>query len=182
MRLIQGMLITLISCWLTAITPLSAEATSVYKEVQPDGSIIYSDSPTDGGAEKVEIEHSPNVLSAPKQTAPKLRPSQTERKLRETKKYQSVKITSPANDTALRSNDGTLSVSGMVQPRLFYGHSIVLKMDGAPVGEPKFNPIFNLTGVFRGTHTLVMEIVDKSGTVVMSSEPVTFHLQRAIAK
>ncbi len=64
-------------------------------------------------------------------------------------------------------------------PNLFDGDNFQLLLDGTPIGKPQANSVFQLNAVDRGTHTVAMQIVNKEGEVLISSEPVTFFMHRA---
>jgi hypothetical protein len=49
-------------------------------------------------------------------------------------------------------------------------------MDGRPVTETSFVPVFRLRDVAAGSHRLVAQIIDSSGTVLATSEPVAFRM------
>ena len=54
-------------------------------------------------------------------------------------------------------------------------------MDGQPQGGPQASGFWDLNNVYRGTHNLVVEVVDADGEVLSSSEPVQVHVMRTSA-
>ncbi len=151
-------------------------AAEVYRSVDEDGNITYSDKPTEG-AEKIKKQDvqtidTPNIPQF-KYTPPR---DQTAEK---PAIYNSIAITSPENDTSVRENAGNLTVNVSLKPNLktAYGHSLSLTMDGKEVGSGR-SRTFSLTNVDRGTHTLVARVKGSNGQVIIQSEPVTFTLQR----
>lgn len=146
----------------------------VYKRVNPDGSVEYSDQPIEGA----------EVMKVPKGstfTMPEGSPRQaasTETKQEEPKViYESLEITRPMNDEAIRSNEGKITALARSVPALASDHRFRWNMDGTPVQEVNA-PELRLNNVNRGTHTLQAQIVDADGKVVISSETITFHLMR----
>lgn len=143
----------------------------VYRSVDEDGNIIFTDKPSPD-AEKVEINEvqtiDPGNTPRFNYTPPK--------KSQDATVYKNITITSPANDETLSANEGNVSVSVSVEPRLFPGHTIVLYLDGSPAGEGSGQ--FNLTNLDRGTHTLVAAVKDQSGKEFIKSESVSFTVQR----
>ena len=149
------------------IAPLAAG--DVYRSVDESGNVVFTDKPSPD-AEKVEIDE---VQTIDRGATPEFNytppPSEAQ------SPYSSVAITSPANDETLSSNDGNVSVSVSVEPRLRPGHIVVLYMDGSSVAEGAGS--FNLTNLDRGTHTLTA-VVKAGGNEVIKSAPVSFTVQR----
>ncbi|RMG57255.1 MAG: DUF4124 domain-containing protein, partial [Gammaproteobacteria bacterium] len=91
--------------------------------------------------------------------------------------YESVEILRPANDEAIRSNNGLLVISFRAVPDLAPGDHFEVVMDGQPVGQTRGQSL-TLENVDRGTHTVEVHIVDEAGNDRAHSDPVTFHLLR----
>jgi hypothetical protein len=142
----------------------------VYKHVNPDGSVEFTDIPSNVGQKPVEVAP-PSTYSPPPlpDTRPAAKPALAQ--------YESVSITKPADDETLRSNNGALSVSASSSPGLQGGDAFLLLMDGNTAGENKSGQ-FNLSNVDRGSHTLTVQIV-REGEVVSQSQSITVHLHRA---
>ena len=92
--------------------------------------------------------------------------------------YTGAAVVSPENDAAVRSNAGNLTVRVRIVPELREGHRLRLLLDGVPQGAARRAPVFELTNIDRGTHNLVLHIVDEADAVVFSGAPSTFHLLR----
>ncbi len=92
--------------------------------------------------------------------------------------YARVWIASPPNDESIRDNAGNVTVQvGLAPGQLRPGDSVVLYLDGMPsVRAGRLQ--FELENVDRGTHTLQAVVVDRSGSTLVRSEPVTFTLHR----
>jgi hypothetical protein len=52
-------------------------------------------------------------------------------------------------------------------------------LDGEVRSEPVADPVFHLSDVHRGTHQLVVRLVDARGREVGRTAPVTFHVWHA---
>lgn len=150
----------------------SAATADVYRSVDESGNIIYSDKPSPD-AEKIRVD-SIQTIDAPdiepfKYTPPKQGPAPI---------YTRLEIVSPENGIAIRSNEGAISISAVVEPGLNIsaGHQLVLIMDGNEVSTG--GPQFDLTNVDRGTHSAIVTIKDKQGKTVMQSSPVSFTVLR----
>lgn len=87
-----------------------------------------------------------------------------------------ARIVSPAVDEMVHSNVGSVRVVVEDVPR---GLRLQPVLDGAVTGEPVADPVFHLSGVERGTHELVITLVDARGRQVGRTPPVTFHVWHA---
>jgi len=168
---------------LLAVLPLFADA-AIYRWVDSEGTIHFSDQkPNVPGVEEVRVSP-PNVMSTDKPaagqqggagatSASKKAPASVP------PRYQSLQITSPGNDEAVRANDGTVVVSCALQPPLgtAAGHSIVVVLDGRKIGGLAACGT-TLTQLSRGTHTLQVQVVDSMGKVLISSPVHSFHVLR----
>ncbi|MFT5211938.1 MAG: hypothetical protein ACI9CE_003679 [Flavobacterium sp.] len=88
-------------------------------------------------------------------------------------------ITSPKIDEAIRSNNGALTVSFTVKPPLQSGHSVQLILDGNLEQSTQDSTRFELDNVDRGTHSILLNIVDeKTRTVIKSSSIINTTILR----
>ena len=148
----------------------------VYKQTNPDGSVTFSDVPAEKDAKPIKLPpastYSPPALPRSESTT-RPTPATTE------VNYESVSITSPSNDTAVRNNAGNLTVNFSVKPSLQPGHSYVLLMDGKNVGEGTAGSV-QLTNIDRGSHTFTVQVVGANKEMIIQSSAVVVHLQRAV--
>lgn len=160
---------------LSLMAPAGAE---IYKQVLPDGSIVYSDEPSPQ-AEVVELP-TLQTIPAPPLPAPDTAARQNNKAADNIAAYRLLRITSPHNDQQIRENSGRVEIIVKVQPALQVKaeHRLVLKLDGQVVATTDSEQHFVLENVDRGTHQLVAEIQDRKGKPIKTSPPVTFHLFR----
>lgn len=160
---------------LLLLGPAGPGLAAVYKWVDEQGNVVYSDQPRPG-AEQVKV---PPVSTYP---APPLPPrtAGADAPKAPAPAYTQVSIVQPSHDSTVRNNAGVVVISALLEPplRSDLGHQIVLSMDGEPVGEPGPTTAIQLSNVDRGTHTLQVSVVDDAGEVLASSEPSTFHMRR----
>lgn len=156
---------------LLAVPPVLAGG-EIYRWVDEDGTVIYSDQPHPA-AEKLDL---PELLTIPAQRLP---PPETEPPPGPPP-YEDIAIVEPADDETIRDNAGNITVRASLTPRLRseLGHRLVLYMDGILYGEPAVSPEFNLTNVDRGSHSVAVAVVDEDGSELLRSTSVTFHLMR----
>jgi hypothetical protein len=163
----------------------AAAATTVYRSVDSEGRVVFSDTPPGPGesAETVEIRE-PTSFEAPA-TPPPADASATwdwdmtasGEEEGGTFTYTAATVLSPANDESVRENSGTVTIVAGVDPELRPGHQIQVLMDGQIVATTGGNQV-TLTEVDRGTHTLLVRVVDESGAILIEGVPSTFHMQR----
>ena len=87
-----------------------------------------------------------------------------------------ARVVSPAVDEMVHNNVGDVRVVVEDVPR---GLRLQPVLDGQVTGEPVADPVFHLSGVERGTHELVVRLVDARGREVGRTPAVTFHLWHA---
>jgi hypothetical protein len=135
-------------------------ARDVYKWINGDGVVIYSDTYVEG-AERLRVNGSRSAPSSADTG------------------YQSLEIVQPANDATVRSNEGTLAVGLALSPALAEGHSVKIVINGTELEGEMKSTQFSLGNLNRGTHSLVTKVVDADGNVLITSDPITFHLRQA---
>lgn len=167
MNYAKFMRILLLILYLFAIPVLAAD---VYRSVDENGNVIYTDKPTPD-AEKIRIDDIQTI------EGPDVKPFKYTPAKSDTGPTYNIKITSPENDAAIRSNNGDISIVASVSPGLSVGQQLILYMDGsvAATGGPKFD----LTNVDRGTHTATVALQSKDGEEIQRSSPVSFTVLRA---
>jgi hypothetical protein len=153
-----------------------AVAATVYKWVDENGVVHYSDQPHEN-AQKVELK-APQTYSSPKTSAPAQSSRSTPARKSSAPVYQSCTVSEPANEQAFLNTD-TVTAGVTVQPVVRPGDTAVVTLDGSPVpGVPPSGGQFTISPVDRGTHTIQMVVKDSDGTTVCSSAPVTFYVRQ----
>lgn len=169
---------TLYCLLLTASLAVQAQ-NSVYKTVDKDGNVVFTDAPpaSAGKAEKVDIQR---VNTTPAVTKPEIKESAAVQAADPNlaPAEQDVQITTPANNETIPMGPGNFSVGVKVKPRLTLEQSLQLFMDGVPYGDPQRNAFWEMLGVFRGEHTLTVGIMDSKGEISSMSDPVTVFVLR----
>lgn len=158
--------------YMVLVALASAASADVYRSVDEDGNIIYSDTPSEG-AEKIELREAQTVESQPGTESFEYEPPKSDPPPR----YKEIAITSPQDDEAVRANSGDITIQISINPSLRVGDKLVLFMDGKEVASGRATSI-SLENVNRGTHTLSARVVGRDGKTLVSSESVKFHLLR----
>jgi hypothetical protein len=156
----------------------------IYKWEDANGNVHFSDK-SHPGAKTITVQatqtYSPpasNVLSTPPRP-----PDQAQQILPERKPttYTEVVIVEPKNQETIRSNTGELTVLATTKPELDLeqGDQLLLRYDGKPYHKPQSELAFVLTHVYRGAHSLQVQIVDKSGRVLLSGDTMTIFIHHS---
>jgi len=154
----------------------ASAAAAVYKWVQPDGSIIYSDRPPTKNAAPTDLPEVQEIIIAP---TPPLSDESAPIRSQEDQavNYTNLEITEPANDSTIRDNAGNISIKLAIEPALKEGDSIAVLLDGKIIGQGHGTSI-SLSNVDRGTHTLMAIVKNAQNKTLISSSSVTLHLMR----
>ena len=149
---------------------ITLSAQTVYKFVDKNGNVVFSDTPVDG-AERVDVPPTSIIKMAPV-TLP-----QTEVKPAVIAGYDHVSITTPSQDAVFSNESGPIMITGSSSPELRADHRYRFSINGQPT-PPSQQAYYTLSSEARGSYTATLEIVDNNLHVVVTSAPVTFHVRR----
>ena len=169
--MITGKHAVLAATLLVWTTGLSA---AIYKSVDAQGNIVYTDEPV-GNGKPLDL---PPLSTIP---PPKYKPSQPSAKPGDSGSvYTKISIVSPTEEQTLRDNTGAVPVSAGLEPALntAAGHRFQFYLDGQTQGEPTKSSQIVIANVDRGAHNVAVAVVDAKGNEVTRSNPVLFHLHR----
>lgn len=154
-----------------------AAAATVYKWVDDNGVVHYSDQPHEN-AEKVPLK-APQTYTAPKLPATPAQPEKTgSAPQKPAQLYQSCAISEPTPDQMYMNTD-TVTAGVTTQPAVRPGDTAVVTLDGQRVpGVPASGGQFTISPVDRGTHSIQVTIQDPNGAAICSSPAVTFHVHQ----
>jgi len=172
------------TCASGLVLALTVVAAPVYKSVDSQGRVIYSDVPPSGAATAVELPaaniYTPELPTDSGSTSANATDPATASDTEiSTTEYVSVAIITPAHDAALRNNSGQVQVVVSTTPALDLaaGHQLRLLLDQQPISAGPTTQ-FTLDNVDRGTHSLSAQIVNAQGELLLQSASSTFHLLR----
>lgn len=159
------------------LAPLASLADTVYRTVDENGNVIFTDTPpADGSAsDRIDIRRT-NTVEATRPPPPATE-SETAEDEPAGPEYEIV-ITAPANETSIPRGPGNFSVSVSVSPGLKKYDGLQLFMDGTPWGSPQRDTMWDLTNVFRGQHDITVAVVDGDGQTLAMSSPVRVFVHR----
>lgn len=150
-------------------------AAVIYKSVDQDGNVIYTDE-SSLGAEEIP-DPTPNTVTLPKPSPESEIPKSGESA--ETR-YTSLRVITPAADETIRSNPGLLTIKLDLKPALDVkaGHAVSLLVDGYVLVRKSSQLSMQIPDISRGTHRLQALITDQQGQVLIKSALVQFFMQR----
>ena len=146
----------------------------VYKSINADGEVVYSDIPTKG-AEALKMP------ALPTYTPPPATPSVSSKKEPVEKVvYEDFVFLKPADDATIRNNQGIINAELKLTPALRNkrNHRVQFYLDGEAYGEPGNSIRTTMSNIDRGEHTLTASVLDANGNTLISADPVIVHLHR----
>ena len=152
-----------------------ALAATVYRWVDEDGVVHYSDQPHPN-AEKLQVHaaqtYKPSALDTPGGGGGGASPGAAPAP------YQGCAIVQPQNGQAFANVD-SLTVVVQTDPQLHQGDKVYVTVDGQALngGNPTGQQ-FVLSPVDRGTHTAQAQVKDSTGAVQCQTPPVTFEVHQ----
>jgi hypothetical protein len=191
----------LLSFWL--IAPAGAD---VYKWVDADGLVHYSDEP-EAGSKRITLPElsvvpfrapvgpaseppvdassaaQPSASRPDEPLSPPVAPQapvvadRPEPPAGDELDYQLVAIRAPANNETLSSSSTQLDIELAVQPDLRATDSLQLFLDGQRVRDELRTTRFSISGIEAGSHILEARVVGPEGNMLRRSKSVLFHYQ-----
>ena len=153
-----------------------AQAAPVYRWVDENGRVNYSDRPGPG-AVRIELTTGApalNVgLSSPGQQSAAL-----ETQAPEGAEYESFAVIQPTPQETLWGTEGRVEISIGIAPDLQSLHRLGLYLDGELTGLQTRSTRCEIGDVHRGEHTLQAVILDEQDNELLQSAPVTFFVQQ----
>ena len=154
----------------TLVASASAAAVELYRWVDKDGLVHYSDQPGPG-AEKITVQSVPTIGTTPvKDTIAEPPPPAA------FSGYERFVVAQPPNNETVRDNTGAVTVSLELVPALQVelGHTVRVTLAGQTQGGAALQ--FSFAGIERGTHTVTAMVLDKDGVPIKTaSSTFTLH-------
>lgn len=159
------------------------EKTRLYKWVDDEGVVHYSDEPQ-AGAKQIEIEEVPTIQMG----VPHIEKRRSNNKENETaaknheKPYSLLAISTPSDNGIVRNNGSFITLSAEIEPALRNEHQVQIFLDGRPVSQDPKSLSVTVKGVQYGAHTAKIVIIDKSNKPLQSSKTNKFHYLHVLKK
>lgn len=157
---------------LVCLLSTSALADDVYKTVDKDGKVTFTDSPANENVEKVEIKDT-NTLPATKITENYSGSSNSSKDT-----AYNLHIQSPSDGSQVTPTQKTLTVSVSLNRPLGKGHTLQLFLNGSASGPPSESTTLTASNLRRGQQRVTVSVLDNSGSVIASSSAITVYVIR----
>jgi hypothetical protein len=162
-------------------------AAAVYKWVDPQGNVHYSDIPDNPNAEQLDLpefsRYQPRLPELPSETPVedgRDRPGTSATGGDSGSQALSVlEIVQPEEDATVRNNQGNVPVVLLLNPSLEEGQYLKLMLDGTPVEGQHTSTSMQLEGVLRGPHVLQARLMSKAGKTLVQSQSIRFFMRQA---
>ena len=182
----KGMIIALICCMALA-EPLAAQSSGeIYKVVDEDGNVTFTDQRPADGAEPVDLPplsviESDIVVPAPADPAAQAGAEAQEPTVRELRRqYRDFRITQPQQEETFWGTANSVVVAWGSSQSIPPEFSARLYVDGEPQGVPG-NGSMTLT-LDRGEHQVYVELLDARKRQIIKTETITFFVKQHSAQ
>jgi len=162
---------------LTALALTGLANAQIYKSVDANGVVSFSDTPPKGPQDNVEKLQTPSQVNS-MQAIPVAPIDAGDRDSGETEAERTLSIVSPMDNATIPMGAGIFDVAVDTTPELGDGESLELYLDGEKVGEAQTALSWTLTYVIRGAHKLEAKWVSEDGSILATSEPITVFVLR----
>ena len=147
---------------------------AIYSYIDAEGNRVFTDRPGGRAVEQVQTKPANSMAAQP--VPPPKQPARIPKAA--TPGYELLEVMQPEPDATIRNNAGELTVSVTSTPALHPGHQYRLLLDGVPVGLPGTSPVLMLQNIDRGSHQLLVQVIDSQGESLQASAPRVFHMMR----
>ena len=158
---------------------LAGSATAaVYKHVDENGTIRYTDQPPSKNAKPMDLPPVQTIGGEPV-TTDKETEGGADAPAADTPAragYTSVELTSPAADQTFNNANPQVIASVAIEPALHPGDRVIFLVDGLPFAAQPGQTSTELSGLERGSHSVQAVIVNASNAIQAQTDPNTFHL------
>ncbi|HEX2138343.1 MAG TPA: DUF4124 domain-containing protein [Woeseiaceae bacterium] len=162
---------------LLAVLAAGVLPAQVYRWVDDDGVIHYSDTPHPGAEEVHLPDSAPPLPGAAFETAQRTLPTEGDQpESQPSFDYRSLRFVAPAPEETLWNIGGELTVRLDLQPGLRPGDQVRVYFDGEPRAVNGLQ--FEMEEVWRGTHNLQAEVLNEQGQLMIRSEPIRFYVHQ----
>jgi hypothetical protein len=159
-------------CCVLSLLCLSVSAAEIYKTRDKNGNLVYTDQPPAGNSEIVKL---PPINTVPSTTnAPVYSPN--ERPAEQEENYQ-LYIISPRENVTIPPGQRDLAIAVNLSKALEPEHLLMYFINGELLEETRSTSIV-VQEVYRGSHTLVVEVMDANGKSLGRSPEVVVNVIR----
>jgi hypothetical protein len=168
----------LIFCSLVVGVSLADTKRAMWVWKDANGVTQYSDKPVPG-ARRIEIATMAPDSVPPQSTPAPVTSAAPRPAAKPTVEYTLLEIWSPAQDETFFGTDAQVDVKVRVEPELSADHYLRVYLDGKMLEGPDVNSTEHSFGnLERGAHSLIAQILDGQGNLLIRSEPRVFHVRQ----
>lgn len=165
---------------LAALTvTFSASAQEIYRWVDKDGVVHFSDQPGSDKAELITVLE-PSTFQGPDEGGDSASPasgsSARVAQEPEISPYRGMAIVAPTPDQVFFGADAVVTATANLDGTLLPDHSVVFFLNGNRHQAQGLSAEF--TNLARGTYFLRASVLDQAGRPVISSQQTTFHVRQ----
>ncbi len=164
-------------------TPPEPEKTKkLYRVVDKNGNLSYSDTPSPG-AKEIVMQELPSIsLITPKIEFKNLEEQSKTDTSSATGYYTNTSFLDLPQDGVIRNNAGIAPLTASLEPPLANGHFLKFYIDGKPIGSQQKEISITAENVEYGPHTASFIIVAANGVTIQQSDTVKFNLLHVVRK
>jgi hypothetical protein len=148
----------------------------IYKSVDENGVVTFSDVPPAASSDKKTTVVKPNVTNS----MPGLSPTVTslEAVTIDESAASTVTIASPLNNATIPMGAGIFDVTAELGAPLADDELLALYLDDEMVDGPQTSAVWTLSYIIRGPHTLQVRRLTRTGETISQSERITVFVLR----
>ena len=161
---------------------LAASSQEIYRWVDKDGIVHYSDQPGSDKAKLIDVVE-PNAYESADTalaTSSGDDPADSGSNEPDANPYTSLSITSPEPDQVFFGADAVVSVQADLSGMLQSDHEVVFFLNGNRRPAPGLS--LELSGLDRGSYFLRASVLDQNGKPLITSQQITFHVRQPSTK
>lgn len=172
----QDLMYALIASLILALSALPAAAQNIYKSVDEDGNVVYTDEPPSPEAQPMDLP--PITVADPYEVPAESRDvPEGEREEVPDVLYPDLGFISPVSEEHFWGTGGSFTAQLGSAQSLAGDHQVQFFLNGQEAGTSS-SYFLQISGVDRGEHAISAAIVDASGQVVARAGPVVFYMRQ----
>ena len=156
----------------------------VYKTVDKDGNVVYTDKPPSPDAEpeklrELSVVPRPSYSKDTKDAAAAGDEVQDEMSVGDMRRmYRDFRLTRPTAEQTFWGTENVATVGWNTSSPLMPGMTVQILLNGQPMGAPTTQSVVATPQLDRGEYTATAQLLSPSSRVVISSDPVVFFVKQ----
>jgi len=177
--MIKTFFLILMACLMTMAT--SAMSAEVYKVVDEDGNVTYTDKPPKDGSGPIKLAPI-SVIETPTYEQPAKADAEGEESKEMSlkylrKHYADFAIVSPQQEESVWHPDAAMPVAWSTRYQLQEGMQVTIYIDGKQQSKTS-DQIIPVPELDRGEHKVEAQLTDSRNRRIATAEPITFFVRR----